>query len=239
MGSLEIIVGPMFSGKTELLLYRHKKILNNFWNWCIHDHMKPETNFAEINRLPNYKNIGYDSTYEFYNKTNSDILLAINYHKDTRYGDDIISSHNGNQIPSHNLQNLSELFTDPDKRELLNKCVYIFINEAQFFADLKDSVIQLIEEYNKHVIICGLDGDFKREKFGQIWDLIPHADTITKLKGKCNKCNNYSLFTHRVTSENEQEVIGSNNYIPLCRACWCKETCKKNTVYHFMSDVIS
>ena len=53
-----------------------------------------------------------------------------------------------------------------------------------------------------------------------MWDLIPYSDYIVKLKGKCNDCNNPSLFTFRITNEKEQEVIGVENYIPLCRKCY-------------------
>tara|TARA_Y100000592_G_C5408928_1_gene287124 strand:- start:109 stop:663 length:555 start_codon:yes stop_codon:yes gene_type:complete len=176
MGFLEIIMGPMFSGKTELLIKK----------------------------------------YHMYSLISDSI--AFNYHKDTRYGENVIASHSKKSIPSINIEFLSQIFEDPN----LSNITYIFINEAQFFTDLKESIIKLIEEYNKNVIICGLDSDFKREKFGQMWDLIPHADNIIKLKGACNNCTNTSLFTHRVTKEKSQEVIGNTNYIPLCRTCYCK-----------------
>ena len=236
MGTLEIIIGPMFSGKTETLISRYNKIQRDFGDRCFNNQLKEGTTYYNHTYLlPEGRKSECDSKHDFYNKVNPYISLAVNYHKDIRYGDNIIASHNGKQIQSHNLQTLTELFTDTDYFELLNRCTYILINEAQFFPDLKDSVVRLAEEYNKHVIICGLDSDFKREKFGQIWDLIPHADTITKLKGKCDNCiNNCSLFTYRVTSESEQEVIGNNNYIPLCRSCWYKETRKNLTKFHFI-----
>ena len=31
---------------------------------------------------------------------------------------------------------------------------------------------------------------------------------------------NKSLFTHRLTNEVSQELIGTHNYIPLCRTCY-------------------
>ena len=176
MGSLEIIIGPMFSGKTEMLI----------------------------------------SIYNAYSLISTTFCMAFNYHKDTRYGENIIASHNKKSIPSINIEFLSEIFDHPD----FSKTTHIFINEAQFFSDLKDSIIRLVEHNNKHVIICGLDSDFKREKFGEIWDLIPHADKLSKLYGKCNNCSEKSLFTHRVTSEKEQEVISSKSYVPLCRLCY-------------------
>jgi len=179
MGSLEIIMGPMFSGKTELLI---KKYNNS-----------------------NKKNF---------------ISKAYNYYKDTRYGNNKIVSHDGTSINSINIETLSELFIGDNFKIVEHPHTHIFINEAQFFPDLKESIIKLVEQYHKHVVICGLDSDFKRNKFGDMWDLIPHADKLTKLYGKCNNCNEKSLFTHRVSCEKEQEVIGNKNYIPLCRLCY-------------------
>tara|TARA_B100001093_G_C26412439_1_gene836178 strand:+ start:140 stop:679 length:540 start_codon:yes stop_codon:yes gene_type:complete len=176
MGYLEIIMGPMFSGKTQLLIKK-------------------------------YNILSLDTS-----------CIAFNYYKDTRYGENIIASHDKKSIPSINIELLSQIFNHLN----FSKITHILINEAQFFSDLKESIIKLIEDYNKHVIICGLDSDFKREKFGQMWDLIPHADYIIKLKGTCNNCDNYSLFTHRISKEQSQEVIGNDNYIPLCRKCYIK-----------------
>lgn len=184
MGSLEIIIGPMFSGKTEMLIS-----IYNAYSLISEPH-----------------NILLSTTF----------CMAFNYHKDTRYGENIIASHNKKSIPSINIEFLSQIFDHPD----FSKTTHIFINEAQFFSDLKDSIIRLVEHNNKHVIICGLDSDFKREKFGEIWDLIPHANKLSKLYGKCNNCSEKSLFTHRVTSEKEQEVISSESYVPLCRLCY-------------------
>ena len=184
MGSLEVIMGPMFSGKTELLI-------NKFNMYSI---------------LSDPHNILLNTTF----------CMAFNYHKDIRYGEDIIASHDKKSIPSINIEFLSEIFKHPD----FSKSTHIFINEAQFFPDLKSNIIKLVETFNKNVIICGLDSDFKREKFGELCDLIPFADYIYKLNGQCNDCMNKSLFTYRVTNEKLQEVIGTDNYIPLCRKCY-------------------
>ena len=80
----------------------------------------------------------------------------------------------------------------------------------------------MVENHNKIVYICGLDGDFKREKFGEILDLIPYCDKVTKLNSFCSKCRNgkKGLFSCRVSKETEQVVIGSDNYKPLCRKCY-------------------
>ena len=76
-----------------------------------------------------------------------------------------------------------------------------------------------VNEYNKSVYVFGLDGDSKRQPFGDILKLVPQCDEIIKLKALCVLCKDgtYGLFTHRLSSENTQIVIGSDNYISLCR----------------------
>lgn len=64
-------------------------------------------------------------------------------------------------------------------------------------------------------------GDFRRQRFGQILDLVPLADEITKLQARCSCCNDDTPahFTLRVTADDSQVAVGgSDKYIPVCRA---------------------
>jgi thymidine kinase len=80
----------------------------------------------------------------------------------------------------------------------------------------------MVEDMNKNVYVCGLDGDFKRKRFGDLLDLIPICDSVTKLHSRCDMCHNNAAFSHRLTNETLQVVIGSSNYVPLCRTCYKK-----------------
>ena len=142
-------------------------------------------------------------------------VVAINYAADTRYHNTLLSTHDKQMIPCIQCMKLEEvLHTD----HVMNSDV-ILINEGQFFPDIYDMVVMLVETYKKHVVVCGLDGDFKRVKFGKLCDLIPFCDTITKLQAVC-ECGKPSIFSHRTSTETEQVLIGSSNYKPLCRACY-------------------
>jgi len=193
MGYLKIIIGPMYSKKTSMLI----DIYNDL------KYIKQDCQCYIINQ---------------------DELLAINYDKDTRYGINKIVSHDKKEIDCISINNLDELLYNQEDKDKFNSAKFIFINEAQFFPNLKSWVLNQIEVNNKHIILCGLDSDYKREKFGEILDLIPHADSLIKLYGNCgyNNCTNKSLFTHRLSFEKEQEVIGTDNYIPVCRECYNK-----------------
>ena len=178
-GYLELILGPMFSGKTSTL----KKI----YDQCM------------------YCNIP---------------VTVINYSGDTRYSADaVMSTHDKIMIPC--IMGSSIIETIKNNAEKVKQSEVILINEGQFFADIK-CVVDLVEKEHKRVYICGLDGDFQKNKIGSLLDLIPHCDNVCKLKSLCSSCRNgkAGLFSYRITNETDQVVIGVENYKPLCRSCY-------------------
>jgi thymidine kinase len=171
-GYLEIIIGPMFSGKTSKLLEIYKQC-----KFC---------------NIP---------------------VVVINYAEDNRYHETLLSTHDKIMIPCIQAMNLSTI--DYSASDV------ILINEAQFFQDLKPVVFGMLTK-NKKVYLSGLDGDFKREKFGSLLDLIPLCDKVTKLSSLCGICKDGTpgIFSLRLTNEEQQKLIGSDNYIPVCRKCY-------------------
>jgi len=150
--------------------------------------------------------------------------LVLNYAEDTRYTcESMMSTHNLNMIPCVMTNTLNEISTNISD---LNDYKVIIINEAQFFCDIVEWVKLMISPpFNKTIHICGLDGDFQREKFGNWLDLIPHCDYVEKLTSFCSCCGENgiltpAIFSFRISKETEQKVIGSDNYIPLCRKCY-------------------
>lgn len=99
----------------------------------------------------------------------------------------------------------------------------ILVNEAQFFHCL-DVFVQYCLEQKKRVYLYGLDGDFERKPMGQILDLIPICDTVTKLQGICYVCKfKASIFSHRITDNKDQVLFDHTKYVPLCRSCYLIE----------------
>ena len=195
-GYLEIIKGPMFSGKTTRIMDIYKKY-----------------NFCDI-------------------KT-----MVINYEKDIRYSDDMLSSHDQIMIPcikaltladvvniadasAKNTPSLAASVTGKYAIEFL-EAKAILINEGQFFTDIVEWVTLAVEKYHKNVYICGLNSDFKRQKFGNWLDLEAISDNVVMLHSFCSKCKRRpAIFSHRLSKEQELEVIGSDCYIPVCRKCY-------------------
>ena len=181
-GYLELIAGPMYSGKTSKLLDIYKK-----YNFC---DMK---------------------------------TLVINYAEDTRYSPDMLSTHERIMIPCVRGSSLKEVanIVEGHPTEEFMEASIILVNEGQFFKDIVPWVTMAVEEYKKTVYVCGLDGDFQRNRFGNWLDLVPMCDKVTKLHSFCNKCKRKpAIFSYRVSSETTQKLIGSDSYIPLCRLCY-------------------
>jgi thymidine kinase len=181
--TIDIIFGPMFSGKTSELVNR----LNIF-------------TVAGYKVL--YINSSFDTRGETFSTHNSSIT---NMHTDIK------------QIKTTKLMNLLDV----------NTYDIIGIDEAQFFEDLTDFSLMVCEVLKKKVIVSGLNGDFNRQSFGKILELIPYCDTVTKLYPFCALCRdirgemNPALFSKRLTKEQEKIVIGKEEkYLPVCRECY-------------------
>jgi len=185
-GYLEVILGPMFSGKTSHII----------------------------------------KTYRQYLFCNAEILV-INHKDDTRYDEYKLSNHDNTKIDCIQCSNLGDIMTSHD-HILRSKFHVVLINEGQFFPDLYNTVYTLVNNMHHHVYVCGLDGDYLLNKFGQMLDLIPLCDKVIKLNSLCVRCRNgtKAIFTHRITDDTEQMVIGTDNYEPLCRKCYLHCTMK-------------
>ena len=167
--TLNLIIGPMFSGKTSELLRIAKRL----------------------------KSINLK-------------VLLLNYYEDKRYSNTLMATHDNETIPCKFIAHFDNIeYDDYD---------IICINEAQFFTKLIPFCKKVLKD-NKSLYVSGLDGDFKQEKFGEILDLIPLADSITKLHAFCKICQDGTPahFTKRLVSNKQQKLIGVDEYIPVCR----------------------
>jgi len=171
--SLELIIGPMFSGKSSELI---KKI--------------------RLAKIINKK------------------VLVIKPIIDIRYKDNKIVTHSFEQEECYSvekLMNIDNIVSDYD---------VIIVDEGQFFSDLKEYVLKWVDKDNKKVIVGGLDGGHKRNKIGEILDLIPFSDSCIKINSLCKECNDGTpgIFTFRTNNSDEQvQIGGSESYMPLCR----------------------
>lgn len=174
--SLELIIGPMFAGKSTAILGILRR--NNFISLT---------------------------------------TLCITSSLDTRYSVDAkVITHDKESYPAVATHNLRDVINT----ETFRQAKSIIIEEAQFFPDLLSFTLEAVETHHKQVICVGLDGDAKRKPFGQLLELIPYADQVTKYSAMCARCmdGTKAAFTSsKVTMEQQVSVGGQEQYEPLCR----------------------
>ena len=181
--SLELILGPMFAGKTSALqaiLRRHRAL-------------------------------GIQ-------------CMAYKPKLDNRQGtDDYMYTHDGDKVSACIT---AELLYHRDSLEY-TAAKLIIVEEGQFFPDLYKFVIEAVEIDKKDVVVAGLDGDRFRRPFGEILQLIPIADRLTKLTSLCKLCadGTPALFSYSsTTSTDTVHVGGIESYMPLCRTHYIEST---------------
>ncbi len=107
----------------------------------------------------------------------------------------------------------------------------IAIDEAQFFSyDLVDICMRLSKE-GYHIIISGLDKNFKGEPFGAtLPGLLAIADSVKKLSAACNVCGSCATFSKLIDNPKIENIdndilIGDDNYYEA--SCYEHHTFKK------------
>lgn len=197
-GSLKMIIGPMFSGKSTELLHQINSYISIGHNVLVVNH-------ALNNRSSSGKEEGI---------TTHDSLE----HSETNY----VSPYT-NCIT---LLRLNDLLQDKTYASLIETTQVICIEELQFFEDAKDVVLELVNNMNKTVIVAGLIADYKGELFGDVGKLIPFADDVHHIKALCSVCNDGTrgLFTQRITPHGNQIAVGAKDmYRAVCRKHFYEE----------------
>lgn len=178
-GRIELIIGPMFAGKTTELMRRVKR---------------------EIHARRS--------------------CFVIKYAKDVRYDRESVASHD--QVTLRAQAAVSALC---DVKDVWRNFDVVAVDEGQFFPDLVP-FCNTVADAGKIVLVSALDGDFRRQPFGQICELVPYCESIEKLTAVCMMCHSrQASFTRRTVASQEQELIGgADMYIATCRECYNKET---------------
>lgn len=150
-------------------------------------------------------------------QTEGHSVLLIKSLKDKRYHDHKIVTHGGKSQDCVSLRHLADLH--PQHQEEYRAAQVIAIDEAQFFPDLVTFCTQAADHDGKVVLVAGLDGDFQRKQFGQVLQLVPIADSVDKMAGKCNFCDTSALFSLRISADivNQELIGGAESYAAVCR----------------------
>ncbi len=136
---------------------------------------------------------------------------------DTRYDDDMVVSHDANEIrstPVPAAANIPILATDVE---------VVGIDEAQFFDAEIVRVCNDLANRGVRVIVAGLDMDFKGNPFGPMPALMATAEYVTKVHAVCTKTGNLAHYSHRTVQNDDLVLVGEmQEYEPLSRAAYFK-----------------
>ncbi len=156
-------------------------------------------------------------------------LLVINHTINNRYGSNTITTHTHMSYDDCIIIGaLGDIEKSEEHKRRFEEADVIVIEELQFFADAYDHIVDWCDNHGKHVIAGGLDGDFRRQPFGDVLRLIPHAEKVVKLSALCKRCceansckkidGTLANFTMRTTADESQTVVGSSDvYEAVCR----------------------
>jgi thymidine kinase len=195
-GHIELILGPMFAGKSSALLARVAA--------------------AEAAGLA---------------------VAVVTSSRDGRYGRAAVATHDGARRAAHAAPTLAA-FRAAAGEAAYSSYDLIAVDEAQFFPDLVEFCAAAADVDGKRLVLAGLDGDFRRRRFGGALDNVPLADAVTKHAGACRFCAAEAtaangdggdasahahvpapaVFSLRLGGgEDPVEVGGAEAYAPVCR----------------------
>lgn len=134
---------------------------------------------------------------------------------DTRYHEEKVVSHLGNEIHSTPVPASSNILL------LANDVDVIGIDEAQFFDLELVNVCNQLADSGVRVIVAGLDMDFQGKPFGPMPALLACAEYVTKVHAICLHCGSLAHVSHRTNASTSLVLLGeTDSYEPLCRDCF-------------------
>ena len=137
---------------------------------------------------------------------------------DTRYDDELVTSHDQNQIRSTPVPAAANIPL------LVNDCDVVGIDEAQFFDHEIVQVCNDLANQGIRVIVAGLDMDFKGNPFGPMPHLMATAEYVTKVHAVCTRTGNLAQYSFRTAAKDDLVMLGEKEaYEPLSRAAFFKE----------------
>lgn len=136
---------------------------------------------------------------------------------DTRYGEDFVTSHDKNEIPSTSVPAAANIPI------LADNCDVVGIDEAQFFDDEIVKVCNDLANRGIRVIVAGLDMDFRGNPFGPMPALMATAEYVTKVHAICARTGNLAHYSYRKSKSDNLVLLGERDeYEPLSRAAFYK-----------------
>ena len=142
---------------------------------------------------------------------------------DLRYNDELVTSHDQNQIRSTPVPAAANIPI------LADGCDVVGIDEAQFFDNEIIKVCNDLANTGIRVIVAGLDMDYQGNPFGPMPGLMATAEYVTKVHAVCTRTGNLANYSYRTSSKDDLVILGEKeNYEPLSRSAFFNVKKKNN-----------
>lgn len=189
VGSLEVVTGCMFSGKSEELIRQLRRAV--IAKKTVHV-FKPSVDDRDgTDRVMSHSRVELPATA-------------------------IDQDHPGTILGSNTVWN--NMVGSKVQPDWVWDADVVGIDEAQFFNPSIVDVVESLITLGKRVIVAGLDLDFRAEPFGSMPVLMAKADHVTRLTAVCTVCGHPAIRTQRLDASEESVVIGgADKYAARCR----------------------
>jgi thymidine kinase len=149
--------------------------------------------------------------------------IVINNARDTRYGDNVVATHDGVVLKAEKCSSLREVYDKMKDADVIG------IDEIHFFPVEDIEIIKEMLKAGKILIICGLNGSFEQTPFEIVSRLIPFASKIVHVTALCSICSeDGAAFTLKKAGgekpsgkppESLFDVGNDDKYIAICSEC--------------------
>jgi thymidine kinase len=170
VGTIEVICGCMFCGKTDELIRRLQRV--------------------KIALKSFVKNGIVDASVK------DEYVQVFKASIDTRYSQNNVDSHCGTSIDAIpiNKDRPAEIYNYVTENTRV-----VGVDEAQFFSTDIIEICHDLAHRGIRVIVAGLDTNFRGETYGSMGDLIAQAGQIHKLQAVCVVCGDpHATYTQRL-----------------------------------------
>ncbi len=148
-------------------------------------------------------------------------IQVFTHNLDTRYGTSRVASHNGTDWVALPVQQADQILERLDPLATV-----VAIDEAQFFDARITTVVNVLADRGKRVIVAGLDMDFRGEPFGPMPELMCMSEQLDKLSAICVVCGAPASRTQRLINgaparyDDPIILVGASEvYEARCRRC--------------------
>lgn len=151
-------------------------------------------------------------------------VMVFNHALDQRYATNKIASHSKQKWKAVSITRAGDILKKIHKRTDV-----VIIDEAQFFPQSLIRVVKQLLARKMHVIVAGLDTNFRGDPFGSMPELLALADgEVVKLRAVCAVCKRWNATRTQRLLQNGKPASYRDPLIKIGAADSYEARCRKH-----------